>query len=138
MVTFDPVRYHYINQGCLTADTIDDKEELIIADVSRGAIVQGLVPLHGALEWLWYVGQVPETERLSWLLTCPSSSFVCLYCVKACTVILLGNRICFYFGEKFKRSAVLHDRLHNVFSASGPEHQRLASLCVKTFYERFY
>ena len=33
MVIFDPARYHFINQGCLTADGIEDKEELVITDV---------------------------------------------------------------------------------------------------------
>ena len=33
MVNFDPGRYHYINQGCLTADGIEDEEELVITDV---------------------------------------------------------------------------------------------------------
>ncbi len=33
MVIFDPGKYHFINQGCLTADTVQDKEELLTADV---------------------------------------------------------------------------------------------------------
>ena len=33
MVIFDAARYHFINQGCITADGIEDKEELVITDV---------------------------------------------------------------------------------------------------------
>ena len=29
----DPGLYHFINQGCLTVDNMDDKEEMQIADV---------------------------------------------------------------------------------------------------------
>ena len=33
LVTEDPALYSFINQGCLTVDNMDDKEEMKLADV---------------------------------------------------------------------------------------------------------
>ncbi len=33
LVKEDPGLYHFINQGCLTVDNMDDKEEMKVTDV---------------------------------------------------------------------------------------------------------
>ena len=38
LVSSDPALYHFINQGCLGVDGMDDKEEMQLADVRLAAV----------------------------------------------------------------------------------------------------
>ena len=44
LVQMDPGLYFFINQGCLTVDNMDDKEEMDICDVSASYSVAEMVP----------------------------------------------------------------------------------------------
>ncbi len=44
LVKEDPGLYHFINQGCLTVDGMDDKEEMRLVDVCRKQTPQNRVP----------------------------------------------------------------------------------------------
>jgi hypothetical protein len=39
LVPLDPALFHFINQGCLEVDGMDDKEEMQLADVSVPPVV---------------------------------------------------------------------------------------------------
>ncbi len=38
----DPSKYHYMNQGSLTVENVDDKEEIQITDVSSLSFLHSL------------------------------------------------------------------------------------------------